>query len=240
MAAYGLILPKAVLDLPRFPPLNVHGSLLPLYRGAAPVQRAILENYQEGAMSGVSIMQMVEALDAGPVYASVPIELLDKSSDEVLLEMAKLGGQALVKVLGDLISGLAKSSPQDDSKATYAAKLEKAEGFLDFDAPFACVHAKIRAFTSNPGAKLKLLFTGQDEELTLTVTKGFKAEAVEEGIKPGTVRLDAQGLAVACRDYWYRLLQVKPGGKGFMSSKALANGYLKSKNLGICGQVVAL
>ena len=227
VAAYGQILPAQVLALPVFPPLNVHASLLPKYRGAAPVQRAIMENYGPCAQTGVSIMQMIEALDAGPVYLQKALAIGDKTSDELLAAIADIGGKALLEVLCAFLEGKAQATPQDDSAASYAPKIEKAAGCVNLDAPFDQVHAQIRAVTSVPGARTKL--TMDDARVFEIILLPGHRGAMCQGIASGTVLFDEEGLAIACRDNWYRIDQLKPLGKAFMSSQSFANGYLRTK-----------
>ena len=147
VAAYGLILPRAILDAPREGCLNVHGSLLPRWRGAAPVQRAILAGDAE---TGVCIMQMEAGLDTGPVRAVARTEIATKTAEELTDELAGLGARLMVEVLGDLAAFSAKNQPQDG--VTYAAKIAKAETKLDFTADAQIVGRQVRAFNPAPGA----------------------------------------------------------------------------------------
>ncbi|MCR5813759.1 MAG: methionyl-tRNA formyltransferase [Desulfovibrio sp.] len=228
VAAYGQILPANVLAIPVFPPLNVHASLLPKYRGAAPVQRAIMENYGADAQTGVSIMQMVEALDAGPVFLQKAIAIGEKTSDELFEEIAELGGKALLEVLLAFLEGKAQSLPQDDSQASYAPKIDKSAGVVHWDATFDQVHAQIRAVTSVPGART-VLTIDQTHSYDVFLLPGRRGSLCS-GTACGSVRFDDEGLAIACSDYWYRVDKVKPQGKAFMSSKSFANGYLRKKS----------
>ncbi|MBR3664375.1 MAG: methionyl-tRNA formyltransferase [Desulfovibrio sp.] len=226
VAAYGQILPARVLALPHFPPLNVHASLLPRYRGAAPVQRAIMENYLPDAETGISIMQMVEALDAGPVFLQRRMVIGQKTSDELLQEMAEKGGQALLEVMTAFLEDRAVGQVQDESQASYAQKIDKADGFVNWDAPFDQVHAQIRAVTSVPGARTSI--TIQDHVFDIILLPGRRGSSLS--LTPaGTARFDEDGLAIACRDFWYRVDMLKPQGKSFMTSKSFANGYLRTK-----------
>ena len=220
VAAYGCIIPKAILDIPAYPPLNVHGSLLPAYRGAAPLQRAIMENYEDRAVTGISIMEMVEALDAGPVYKTTTIALADLTCDELFLRMAEEGGPLLISVLDDFIRGAAIATPQDARYASYAAKIEKKDAWIAWDAPYAAVHAHIRALTSKPGAKT-LLCLGSTK-LPVTIGPGTRGTPCTQ--KPGTVAREGCALRIACKDFWYELRQIKPQGKAFMDCRDFANG----------------
>ena len=147
VAAYGLILPQAVLDAPKFGCLNVHGSLLPRWRGAAPVQRAILAGDRT---TGVMVMQMEAGLDTGPVRATTEIEIGSKTTGELTAELAELGAELMVIVLQDLAAHPAIA--QSGEGITYAAKIDKAETRLDFLQPAEAVERQIRAFNPAPGA----------------------------------------------------------------------------------------
>lgn len=147
VAAYGLILPLAVLDAPLHGCLNVHGSLLPRWRGAAPVQRAILAG---DTNSGVMVMQMEAGLDTGPVRATTEIEIGHKTTGQLAMALAELGAELMVRVLADLEAFPCVAQP--DEGVTYAAKIDKAETKLDFSQSAEAVERQIRAFNPAPGA----------------------------------------------------------------------------------------
>lgn len=147
VAAYGLILPKAILDAPKFGCLNVHGSLLPRWRGAAPVQRAILAGDRT---TGVMVMQMEAGLDTGPVRATTEIEIGRKTTGELTTELAELGAELMVVVLQDMAAHPA--IPQSGEGVTYAAKIDKSETRIDFSQSAAAVERQVRAFNPAPGA----------------------------------------------------------------------------------------
>jgi methionyl-tRNA formyltransferase len=147
VAAYGLILPQAILDAPKHGCLNVHGSLLPRWRGAAPVQRAILAGDGE---TGVCIMQMEAGLDTGPVRATMRTAIDGKTAGELTVELAELGAQAMVGVLADMSAHPPIAQPVDG--ITYANKIDKAEARLDFSQSAEAVERQIRAFNPVPGA----------------------------------------------------------------------------------------
>ena len=147
VAAYGLILPPAVLDAPTHGCLNVHGSLLPRWRGAAPVQRAILAG---DANSGVMVMQMEAGLDTGPVRATTEIEIGHQTTGQLTMALAELGAELMVRVLADLGAFPCVAQPQEG--VTYAVKIDKAETKLDFSLSAAAVERQIRAFNPAPGA----------------------------------------------------------------------------------------
>jgi methionyl-tRNA formyltransferase len=147
VAAYGLILPQAILGLPKHGCLNVHGSLLPRWRGAAPVQRAILAGDEK---TGVMVMQMEAGLDTGPVRATTEIEICHKTTGELTTELAELGAELMVAVLADLDAHPAVA--QSENGVTYAAKIVKGETRLNFSGSAEQVDRQIRAFNPTPGA----------------------------------------------------------------------------------------
>jgi methionyl-tRNA formyltransferase len=147
VAAYGLILPQAILEAPTHGCLNVHGSLLPRWRGAAPVQRAILAGDEK---TGVMVMQMEAGLDTGPVRATTEIEISHRTTGELTSELAELGAELMVIVLQDMAAHPAVAQPEDG--VTYAAKIDKAETRIDFTQSAEQVECQIRAFNPAPGA----------------------------------------------------------------------------------------
>lgn len=220
VAAYGLILPQTVLDVPAIAPINVHGSLLPSYRGAAPIQRAIMDNWHPDARSGVSIMKMTRGMDEGPVYATASVALADHTSASLTQVLARLGGELLVQCLPEIASGKLQPVPQNNAEATYAAKLTKADGVIDWHRPAQAVAAQIRGVTPWPGAASILEIGGHT--VPITVLKGEVGQGADE--QPGTVIMDKNGLHVACADAFYHILQLKPQGRQPMASKAFLNG----------------
>jgi methionyl-tRNA formyltransferase len=189
VAAYGLILPRAVLDL--FPAgcINIHASLLPRWRGAAPIQRALLAGDSE---TGISIMRMEEGLDSGPVYLMrrIPIAAED-TAGTVHDELAALGARCIVEVLPAIADGTLKAVPQNEAGATYAPKIAKDEAAIDWRREAVEVDRQVRAFNPFPGAYSTL----RGEPL-----KVWRA-AIAPGspAPPGTIlRADAQGIVIAC------------------------------------------
>jgi methionyl-tRNA formyltransferase len=151
VAAYGLILPQAVLDAPKYGCLNVHGSILPRWRGAAPVQRAILAG---DAVTGITIMQMEAGLDTGPMLATVRTPINDKTAGELTAELAELGANLMVQTLRELANHVPVA--QDDALATYASKIDKAEAKIDWTRPAEEIERQVRAFAPFPGAWFEL------------------------------------------------------------------------------------
>src|ERR687889_515171 len=150
VVAYGHILPKSVIELPRLGTLNIHASLLPALRGAAPIQAAIRDGLSE---TGVTIMQMVPALDAGPILLQHRTPILeDETAGELALRLSELGAAALIEALALIELGLAKPEPQDESAAPYAAKLTRETALVDWTASAHDVGRHIRAYDPKPGA----------------------------------------------------------------------------------------
>ncbi len=221
VAAYGLILPQAVLDLPRYGCLNIHASLLPRWRGAAPIQRAILAGDTE---TGVCIMQMEAGLDTGPVLLSDRLPLAsDETAGSLHDKLADLGARLIVNALEKIPL---PAVPQSDTGITYAAKIEKAEALLDWRLPAAEIERKVRAFNPFPGAATVL------EGVPVKI---WRAVAVPGGAAPGTVlAADRHGIVVACGDGALCLGELqKAGGKRlsaaqFLSGNALSPGAVFS------------
>jgi methionyl-tRNA formyltransferase len=245
VASYGLILPAAILAIPRFHPLNVHASLLPLYRGAAPVQRAIMENWQSDALTGVSIMRVDVKLDAGPVYAARSVSIAERTAGDLLDLLADEGASLLLRVMQKMLAGDAAPVPQDEALATYAAKICKRESFVDWDRPAAAVHAHVRAMTPNPGARAVFRFYAQGgadfadsgREFSFLLFPG-KPVISSDRRTPGTLLRTGAGLQAACADGWYELRKVRPRGASTMHVRDFVNGRLRGLPLGFCGNAV--
>lgn len=149
VAAYGQIIPQAILDFPRYGCINIHGSLLPEYRGAAPIQRAILDGKKQ---TGVTIMHMDAGLDTGDMILSVPMDIgEDENHGELEARMAQLGADALLRVLEQIEDGSAVRTGQEDALATYAARLTREEERIDWNAPAEKIHGQVRAFAPEIG-----------------------------------------------------------------------------------------
>ena len=215
VAAYGLILPKAVLAAPRLGCLNVHASLLPRWRGAAPIQRAILAGDPE---TGITIMQMDQGLDTGAMILqkSLPIEP-GATATELHDKLAALGGRLIVEALDGLAAGSLTARPQPAAGVTYAAKLDRGEGRLDWRETAADLDRRRRAFANWPGA----WFEARGERIKVLdsrVVAGGLPEAM-----PGTL-LDGK-LTIACGEGALRLLTVQRGGKKPMAAADLLRGF---------------
>ena len=204
VAAYGLILPQSVLDIPRSGCLNVHASLLPRWRGAAPIQAAIMAGDTD---TGVCLMAMEAGLDTGPVYACKKLRIGDReTAGELHDRLAAAGGELLVSLLPDILAGGCEAEPQDDSQATYAPKIQPAEARLEWSRNAGELERRVRAFNPVPGAWFML----GDERI-----KCWQARAdVAVDARPGTVTsAGPEGVVVACGDGALRLERLQRPGK---------------------------
>ena len=218
VAAYGQILPQTILDLPPHDCLNVHGSLLPAYRGAAPIQRAILDGQ---AQTGVTIMQMDAGLDTGAILskASTPIETSD-NAQTLHDRLAKLGAELLLKTIPGHVSGEFTPEPQDDALATHAEKITREMGRIDWSQPAKQLWNQARAFTPWPG-----VFT----HLNGRLLKLHEIEPVEADCSGlGIVgQADADGILVGCGDGALRIMRLqKEGAKRLAAAEFLAGNPL--------------
>ena len=219
VAAYGKILPQWLLDMPRFGMINVHASLLPKYRGAAPVHRAVIEGESE---TGVTIMRVVKALDAGPMMAHIvrPIGP-NETTDVIERDLAASGAELLVTVVNDLAAGRVVETPQDDTLATYAPRLTKDEGRLDFAMPALAIHNRIRGLRPWPGAFTTL------REQRLVLHQARLSEHEPHRAEPGTCLVaGAHGITIACgHGSAVDVLQVQPEGRRVMSARDYLAGH---------------
>ncbi len=222
VAAYGRILGKDLLELAPFGALNVHGSLLPRYRGAAPIQWAIASGERE---TGVSIMQMDEGLDTGDVLLQRAVPIAPDDTAETLApRLAALGGEALAEALELLAKGELVPVRQDASKATLAPILEKEHGKVDWSRPAAEIANRLRGFTPWPGAWTTL--DGRTVKLLAATASAAPGGAPAPGASPGSARKEAgRGLAVACGAGTSLLVtRLQPEGKAAQDALAFLNG----------------
>lgn len=205
VVAYGHILPRAIIDLPRRGTVNIHASLLPRLRGAAPIQAAIREGFTE---TGVTIMRMVSALDAGPIIHRVKLPILaDETYGELSERLAEEGALALIEALMLLELGKAMEVAQDDAQATYAPKIDRAMTAVDWTTDARTVSQVVRAYDPRPGARTHL----RDGEVKLF---GAHLAPRAEDQAPGTVTaIDDHGMTVACAEGAVRITAVQPAGK---------------------------
>jgi methionyl-tRNA formyltransferase len=218
VAAYGKILSERVLGVPRLGMVNVHASLLPAYRGAAPVHRSIIAGERE---TGVTIMRVVKALDAGPMLASVrrPIGR-DETSEEVERDLATLGAALLVSTLDRLGSDGIHEVPQDDSRATYAHRLIKADGGIDWTLSAERLHNMIRGLHPWPHA-----YTFLSGHRFILLRSDWSSDAVAD-VAPGVVvRADADRLTIATGLGTLHIVQIQPEGKRPLSAREFLAGH---------------
>ena len=217
VAAYGKILPETVISVPRHGLINVHASLLPKYRGAAPIQRAVMNGDRE---TGVTIMRIVKALDAGAMFATVVVPIgPDATAEEVERTLAVEGGRLLARVADAVAEGTAYEEPQDESQATYAPKISRDEGIIDWARPAGALHDQVRGLTPWPRAWAQLA----GKRLILVRTR---VEAMTgSGAAPGTV-LEADGdrLLVQTGEGILQILLIQPEGKRAMTAREFLAG----------------
>jgi methionyl-tRNA formyltransferase len=212
VAAYGLILPQAVLDLPRFGCLNIHASLLPRWRGAAPIQRAILAGDTE---TGITIMQMDAGLDTGAMLSKIVVPIRDSDTAGSLHDvLASAGAKAIVAALDDFAELVPEA--QDDARSTYAAKLTKDEARLDWRQPATVLARAVRAYNPVPGAWT--LLDGAPLKI-------WSAQAITGSGVPGDVlRAETDQLVVACGSGALALQEIQPAGSKRMTAAAFLAG----------------
>jgi methionyl-tRNA formyltransferase len=222
VAAYGLLLPQSVLDLPAKGCLNVHASLLPRWRGASPIQAAILAGDEE---TGVSLMAMTAGLDCGPVYATRSLTIgPGETAGELHDRLATLGGELLVAELPSILEGR-EAEPQDDALASYAGKIHTADAALDWHAPAAELARRVRAYNPVPGAWCMI---GAER---VKVWRAAAEPAPESGPEPGAV-LPGAGVRVACGDGVLSLEELQRPGKRPVTAAEFA------AQAGIAGQTL--
>ncbi len=229
VVAYGKILPKSVLDYPRFGCINVHGSLLPAYRGAAPMQRAIMEGR---ATTGITTMYMAEGLDTGDMLLKEEVAIEeDDNFESVHDKLADCGARVLLATVAALRAGTLTAIPQDDHLATYAAKIEKSDCIIDFSADARTVHDRIRGLSPMP-----LAFTHTPDGKLLKVPAARVEKTADAGSlgTPGTVLALTDGIEVACGRGSVLLTTVIPEGKGRMA----AADYIRGRKLAV-GDILA-
>jgi methionyl-tRNA formyltransferase len=211
VVAYGLLLPRAILEAPMLGCFNLHGSLLPRWRGAAPIQRAVMAGDAE---TGVMVMRMDEGLDTGPVLMAERVRIGRKTSGELSAELSRLGADLMVRALGALERGGIAPQQQPEDGVTYAKKISKEEARIDWSKSAVEIDCHIRGLSPFPGAwteangeRLKILY----------------AEPVTGNAKPGVLLDD--NLTVACGNGGLRLIKVQRAGKSVMSAEELLKGF---------------
>ncbi|MBV2130233.1 methionyl-tRNA formyltransferase [Arsukibacterium indicum] len=216
VVAYGLILPTTVLQCPRLGCINVHGSLLPRWRGAAPIQRAIWAGDQQ---TGITIMQMDEGLDTGAMLSKVSCDISPVDTSASLYDkLAELGPEALLAALASLPALQETAEPQDDKQASYAEKLQKEEGLLDFAKTAAVLDREIRAFNPWPGSYLQLA------QGTVKIWQAHCKDSSHQATPGQIIAAGKKGIEVACKDSVLVLTTLQPPGKKPMPVADFLNG----------------
>jgi len=227
VAAYGLILPQTVLDIPSRGCLNVHASVLPRWRGAAPIQAAILAGDE---YSGVSLMSMTAGLDCGPVFASQSIGIdPEESAGDLHDRLAKLGGELLVENLDEILEQRIAAVPQDDSAASYAGKIKTSDAQLDWSQDANELARRVRAFNPVPGA---FFFVGVASDSDTLRIKCWRAHGVDDvNATPGVVvSSGAEGVVVACGSGALCMTELQLPGRRRVQANEFAD------QLDLCGQ----
>ncbi|WP_027442837.1 methionyl-tRNA formyltransferase [Erythrobacter cryptus] len=212
VAAYGLILPRAVLSAPRHGCLNIHASLLPRWRGAAPIHRAVMAGDEE---TGITIMQMEAGLDTGPMLHRVRVPVGHKTTGELTEELARLGAAAMVEVLAD--PAAYPPEPQDEALACYAPKIDKAEARIDWAESAAVIERKVRGLAPFPGAWFEIEGAHGPERVKLLL-----AEVAQGAGAPGTV-LD-EDFTIACGEGAIRPLRLQRAGRPVLARAEFLRG----------------
>ncbi len=233
VVAYGQILPPSILDLPKFGCVNVHTSLLPKYRGASPIQSAILNGETE---TGVTIMKMDAGLDTGEIISQARTPILPEDNSQTLHDrLARLGAELLVETIPDYVAGKISPQPQPAEGASYAAKIKKEDGKIDWDEPAEKILNRLRAFTPWPGA---FTFLRNAEHRSAgramlgapkpELLKIWKAEVAEKsGVAGEILSADKSGIVVACGKNALRILELqREGGRRLSAQEFLAGNPL--------------
>jgi methionyl-tRNA formyltransferase len=216
VVAYGLLLPKAILDAPKFGCFNLHPSALPRWRGAAPLQRTLMAGDTE---TQVIIMRMDAGLDTGPICLAEPLKIPpDITSGELHDAAAERGAKLMVRALEHLEGGALKETPQSSDGVTYAPKIDKAEARIDFNRPASDVHNLIRGLSPLPGAWFEVGSAGKAQRL-----KVLRSKVLDLSAAPGEVL--PQPLAIGCQKGAIQLIEVQRAGKRPMSAEEFLRGF---------------
>ena len=211
VVAYGLILPKPILEAPRLGCFNLHGSLLPRWRGAAPIQRAVMAGDAE---TGVMVMQMDEGLDTGPVLMAEKVRIGRKTSGELAAELSRLGADLMLRALSALERGAVTARPQPAEGVTYAKKISKDEARIDWSRSATEIDCLVRGLAPSPGAFTEV--KGERLKILYAMPTDGRGE-------PGEIITD--DLTVACGDGALKLVKVQRAGKGVMEARELLKGF---------------
>jgi methionyl-tRNA formyltransferase len=222
-AAYGKIIPKNILDLPKFGCINIHPSLLPKYRGASPIQSALLNGDKE---TGITIMKMDEKMDNGPKISEIRYRISETDTTEILMEkMANIGAELLLKTIPDYLEGKIKPQEQNHNEATFCKIIKKIDGKIDWQKSAEQIYNQWRAFQPWPGVFFELRI--KNKELGIKIIE-LSLTDLESQNKTGELFIGYNKLLVACGDR--KLLEIRkiqPEGKKIMEAKEFINGYLR-------------
>lgn len=237
VAAYGMLLPQEVLDIPKYGAYNVHASLLPKYRGAAPIQRSLLNGDR---ITGVTIMRMEAGLDTGPILLQQCLYILDgednyHNSGSLLKAAAHAGATLMIEALELIRNDDVTLITQNNALATHAAKLTKQEAQINFNKTATEIHNHVRCFSPNPGATASLCFENK-EPIAVRIEAGyplerldFSANEEEKQLPNGTITgIFKNYIIVKCQESFYGIRQIRLAGKAPMDAKSFQNGYLKN------------
>ncbi|SSZ39795.1 methionyl-tRNA formyltransferase [Bartonella grahamii] len=221
VVAYGLLLPKAILETPRFGCFNAHASLLPRWRGAAPIQRAIMAGDKE---TGIMIMKMDEGLDTGPIALSRSIPITDNTTTaELLNKLSHIGAELMVETLSTLEKGQLKLTPQSEEGITYAAKIKKEETRIDWTKPAEFIHKHIRALSSSPGCWCNMNIGGREERVKILDSRLTTGPSLEIG------RIEPDSLIVHCGQGRIEITSLqRSGGKVLDSATFLRGAHISA------------
>ena len=220
-AAYGQILPQEVLDMPKINAINVHGSLLPKYRGGAPIQRAIMNGDDK---TGITIIKMVDKMDAGVMYAKKEIAIDGNiNTTDLFIKLSDVGKELLLDVIDDIIDNKLVGEPQNEDEVSFAFNIKREEEKIDFDNKVLDVHNKVRGLSLNPGAYCYL----NDKMLKIYKTT---LTDINDNNTIGSIKIEGKNrLLVKCSDGYLELLEIQPEGKQKMDVKSFLNGVDKQK-----------
>jgi methionyl-tRNA formyltransferase len=222
IVAYGEIIKQHLLDMPRLGCINLHASLLPKYRGAAPIQRCLIAGEKE---TGITIMHMVKKMDAGDIIATTKIPISPNTTfGELEHEMCQLGAQTLLKVIHDFERGIINRIPQDHSQATLAPKIEHDDCEIHWNLPAQVIHNLVRGVTPHPGAWCWVLVRGQKKRFKIITTR---VVADKSGAPGEILSSNHEGLVIGCGEQAVRILELQLEGKKAMTAEELLRGLTK-------------